>query len=54
MTGAERLAMVGELLDEALAGLRVGVTAIHETVDIGVFHTIFVSDVYQLEQVFER
>ena len=47
--------MGGQLLDEALAALRVGVTAVHEAVDEGsVLQAIFIGDVAELEQVVER
>ena len=48
-------AVVGQLLDEALAALGVGITAVHEAVDKGAFaDAIFLGDVAELEEVVQR
>ena len=47
--------MVGQLLDEALAALGVGITAVHEAVDEGAFaDAIFLGNVAELEEVVQR
>ena len=44
-----------ELLDKALAAVRVGITAVHEAVHVGlVGHAVFAGDVAQFEEVLER
>ena len=48
------LNVVGELLNETLTTLGVGVATIHEAVDVGLLDVIFLGDVCQLEQVVER
>ena len=44
-------ALGGQLLDEALTALRVGVAAVHEAVHIGVADAVLLADFHQLEQV---
>ncbi len=43
--------LLGELLYETLAALGVGVTTVHETVDVCVVHAILLADLHQFEQV---
>ena len=48
-------AVVGQLLDEALAALGVGITAVHEAVDEGALaDAIFLGNVAELEEVIQR
>ena len=45
------LAVLGNGVDKSLAALRIGVTAIHEAVNIYPFQTVFLGDVAQCHQV---
>ena len=46
--------MCRQLLDESLAALRVRVTAVHKAVDESILQSVFLRDVAQFEQMFQR